>query len=631
MANEINDSLTYNRGSDNLILVISSYNPETNKIAQFSKVFEEEISKDGGKYEFLIENLQCDNINEAFIWIENFKNILQKYDIDALKSVVILGQEAWATYYVCRDLLKELPVFVCYAGRYGLDLSYSDRNFKNSFHSIDFIKELAKDKSYIVGGQLFEYDLKTNIKISNSFYPDNRNAILITDNTYGGITLNEYYKIVVKDFPNIRTTYIDTREFSQLDANITLKEALPNTSIFVGTWRVARDGSYLMTSSLRKLLRSAEKLPKFSLMGQGMGDYAIAGCYSSYDYNPAVIYYQIRDYYNGSKDAIKLNILPNNLNVDRDLYSVEGLNNTLLPDDAVILTQLESTIKGYKKKLAIYISSTFLLLVIIFFFLYLIVKSRILRKKLILSNKNLLIAKEKAEESEKLKISFIENMSHEIRTPLNAIVGFSSLMIDDSVSIDEKSTYIPIINKNSEDLIKIVYDVLDLSSLQSGTFVFNNTKLDFIKLSRDTFTKVFSRKLENVEYSIDLPSSPCWLEIDQNRVVQILSNILSNAQKFTSSGFINMKIEVDRKLSLIRTIITDSGLGIDKENIDKVFDYFEKENSFGQGAGIGLSLSRCIVRNMGGDIFIDESYSSGCRIIIELRDVEILDEFNILS
>lgn len=208
--------------------------------------------------------------------------------------------------------------------------------------------------------------------------------------------------------------------------------------------------------------------------------------------------------------------------------------------------------------------------------------------------------KDKAELSDRLKSAFLANMSHEIRTPLNAIVGFSELLVD-SDDPDEKKEYWHIIESNNDLLLRLINDILDLSKIESGIIDRKRERFNLTQLCNELYVMMRS-KIPNADVELvqDNPCSECWIFLDSNRLKQVWMNFLTNAVKYTRSGYIRMGYSVEK--DGIRFYVEDTGTGIPKELQDRVFGRFQKLNEFVQGTGLGLAISRAIVEAAGGEI-----------------------------
>ncbi len=208
--------------------------------------------------------------------------------------------------------------------------------------------------------------------------------------------------------------------------------------------------------------------------------------------------------------------------------------------------------------------------------------------------------KDKAELSDRLKSAFLANMSHEIRTPLNAIVGFSELLVD-SDDPDEKKEYWHIIESNNDLLLRLINDILDLSKIESGIIDRKRERFNLTQLCNELYVMMRS-KIPNADVELvqDNPCPECWIFLDSNRLKQVWMNFLTNAVKYTRSGYIRMGYSVEK--DGIRFYVEDTGTGIPKELQDRVFGRFQKLNEFVQGTGLGLAISRAIVEAAGGEI-----------------------------
>jgi len=228
------------------------------------------------------------------------------------------------------------------------------------------------------------------------------------------------------------------------------------------------------------------------------------------------------------------------------------------------------------------------------------------RKKI---EQELLNAKDKAEESNRLKSAFLANMSHEIRTPLNAIIGFSSVLVS-SENDDDKQEYVNIIENNSSLLLQLISDILDLSKLEAGTmdFHYSDTDINALLKEQEEITQKKANQGVKVIFEKQLPDGN--VSIEKNRLLQVLGNILTNATKFTTEGSITFGYRQLNK-SKLQFYVTDTGCGIAKDQVDKIFGRFVKLNSFMQGTGLGLSICQTVVQHLGGDIGVKSEEGKG--------------------
>ena len=225
------------------------------------------------------------------------------------------------------------------------------------------------------------------------------------------------------------------------------------------------------------------------------------------------------------------------------------------------------------------------------------------------TEQKLIIARDKAEELDRLKSAFLANMSHEIRTPLNAIVGFSSLLAETD-SRNERQEYIKIVQENNELLLQLISDILDLSKIEAGTFNFVYTNVDVNETCAEIIKSMSMKVGKGIELIFEEPFPECYLYTDKNRFTQVISNFINNALKFTQQGSITLGYE-QVSHQKIKFYVRDTGMGIPEEKQKSIFERFVKLNTFVQGTGLGLSICKSIVSQMGGEIGVDSTEGVG--------------------
>lgn len=217
-------------------------------------------------------------------------------------------------------------------------------------------------------------------------------------------------------------------------------------------------------------------------------------------------------------------------------------------------------------------------------------------------------AKQRAEESDRMKSVFLANMSHEIRTPLNAIVGFSEIVAM-TESQEEKNEYVQIIQQNSNLLLQLINDILDLSRIESGKSEMHLQPTDMSAVIEEV-GKVHNLKMRyGIELKIEHPDMEVWTMTDRNRVTQVLFNFLSNAIKNTDGGSITLGMKADEEW--LKLYVKDTGCGIPAEKLPKIFTRFEKVNEFAQGTGLGLPICKSIIERLGGRVEVESELGTG--------------------
>lgn len=304
-----------------------------------------------------------------------------------------------------------------------------------------------------------------------------------------------------------------------------------------------------------------------------------------------------------------------------DTLTTQSLQSAISEFNAILNVELLQKEKGellldvQKKQLYVtyvIIGFMFVLLLVGWYFYIRIYR---LNGKLKTSEVELRNAKTKAEQSSIMKSEFINNMSHEIRTPLNSIVGFSQVL-SESNDKPEMKEYADIITKNSSDLLRLIHDVLDLSSFDQSEDIPYNIPDDI----NNSCNESIALASEFVKNGVELQFAPSCLNLiintNPNMVTKILTQLLHNAAKFTNQGKITLDYVVADKQIIYS--VTDTGIGIPEDKQEYIFERFAKINNFSQGTGLGLSLCKLIAEKLGGNLAVDKNYTGGCRFILAL-------------
>ncbi|MFV0402626.1 MAG: response regulator [Bacteroides graminisolvens] len=225
-----------------------------------------------------------------------------------------------------------------------------------------------------------------------------------------------------------------------------------------------------------------------------------------------------------------------------------------------------------------------------------------------LTKRELTAAKEKAERSDRFKSSFLANMSHEIRTPLNAIIGFSRI-IADCDNFDERKEYYSIVEANNERLLGLINEILDLSKIESGIVDFSIGPVNLFDLCKEIYNAHIFRCPQGVELVFEKYEPNLVISSDKNRLFQVYSNLIGNAFKFVSTGSVKFGYSLENKL--VKFYVTDSGIGIAEDKINKIFDRFVKGENSIQGTGLGLSICKTIIDRLGGNISVESTLGIG--------------------
>lgn len=599
------------------ILIVTSYNPETRSISDNLSAFMDEYRQRGGKYTPIIESMNCKNLSEAYLWKSRMASILGKYKGKNRPSLVILlGQEAWSAY-ISQDteIAKKTPSICGMVSVNGLvlpDDSIDTRVWEPESKNIytDF------GDYNIVAGYVYEYDVDKNIELMRRFYPDMRRVAFISDNTYGGLSMQALVKKEMEKYPDLETIWLDGRTETFMEVSERMRRLPQNTCVLLGTWRVDCTESYVIGNTTYMLRDANPTLPVFTIASVGLGHWALGGYtpeYHAVGKNIGAVTYVFLD--KGDREGVDLVTIPGNYTFDIKRLHEFKLDSLNLPQGAVLVNKTPSLYEQYKYWVIGVVSAFMFLIACFLIAIYYIIRINHLKHHLEVSGEELLVAKEKAEESNRLKTAFLANMSHEIRTPLNAIVGFSSVLVSDDSSPAEKAQYCDIIQKNSDLLLHLINDILDISRMESGKIKFVWEECDVVELCQTALSTAEYGRKTSALFLFETPVASLVIKTDAQRLKQVLINLLSNAAKFTPSGSIKLAIAIDKQHQQLELSVSDTGCGIPSDKSDRVFERFEKLNEYSQGTGLGLAISRLIVENLGGKIWVDKDYTEGARFV----------------
>lgn len=599
------------------ILIVTSYNPETRSISDNLSAFMDEYRQRGGKYTPIIESMNCKNLSEVYLWKSRMASILGKYKGKNRPSLVILlGQEAWSAY-ISQDteIAKKTPSICGMVSVNGLvlpDDSIDTRVWEPESKNIytDF------GDYNIVAGYVYEYDVDKNIELMRRFYPDMRRVAFISDNTYGGLSMQALVKKEMEKYPDLETIWLDGRTETFMEVSERMRRLPQNTCVLLGTWRVDCTESYVIGNTTYMLRDANPTLPVFTIASVGLGHWALGGYtpeYHAVGKNIGAVTYDFLD--KGDREGVDLVTIPGNYTFDIKRLHEFKLDSLNLPQGAVLVNKTPSLYEQYKYWVIGVVSAFMFLIACFLIAIYYIIRINHLKHHLEVSGEELLVAKEKAEESNRLKTAFLANMSHEIRTPLNAIVGFSSVLVSDDSSPAEKAQYCDIIQKNSDLLLHLINDILDISRMESGKIKFVWEECDVVELCQTALSTAEYGRKTSALFLFETPVASLVIKTDAQRLKQVLINLLSNAAKFTPSGSIKLAIAIDKQHQQLELSVSDTGCGIPSDKSDRVFERFEKLNEYSQGTGLGLAISRLIVENLGGKIWVDKDYTEGARFV----------------
>lgn len=602
------------------VLIVCAYNPEANNIAATINAFEVELRTRGLAADISVESLSSDNFGDVAAWRGRMTKILSKYQPQEQRPdvMLLLGPEAVATYLSLEvSTLPDIPVLCGMCSRNYIEIPENIRDTEHwepETHDIVDVNSLYN----IVGGQFYEYNVDANIDLTKKLFPDVRNIVFLTDNSYGGINIRALVKDCVCRHAEFKFNWLDGRGLTVLSAADSIAHLPDSTALMIGTWRYDKDNRYYINSSIMMLRQNNARLPVLTLSASGAYDWAVGGYTPKYQNVGPLLACSLIDFLASGKS--RLHFIPCHYVFNYASLVSMGIDEDDLPADSEIINRPRSFAEVYATEIFVVVAMFVVLLAGLIAATSNL--SKVKRLKLSLEQKQgeLLEAKNKAEANSLLKTSFLADMSHEIRTPLNAIVGFSQVIASqcDTLSADERRKIIEIINKNSNLLTGLLNSILDISRIESGRARYVIEDVEVVDLCRAMLSSVQMANANcGLEFNLDAESETIFLRTDRQRFQQVIVNLLSNAVKFTKEGGVTLSVRSTDD-GEVEVAVSDTGRGIPPDKAEEVFARFVKLDEYASGTGLGLSLCRMIVERFGGKIWVDRTYTKGARLVFSM-------------
>lgn len=604
------------------VLIITSFQVELDKYQVNLNEFYDEIHREHPQLEYTVENMNCRSLSELNQWPDRIGGIIAKHDNDRPLFVLLLGNEALASYLsLDNDFTRTVPCFAMLVNESIVHIPDEDVDTETWIPEIRTFTTEMKECN-LKGAVAYRYDIDKNMKLATDLFPETKRINFLTDNTFGGITLlgliNNWISKNKNNFP-IELRIIDGRNYTFKDAGNIYHDLDPKTDLAMfSTWRIDKSDNYFVISTTHKLLDYNDHIPGISISTTGIEDVSVGGYIPVYNTQGKEIGEMVNNWLR-SKQAQKVNIVECQYTFDYRQLKKFNIAESQLPDGSEIRNKPLSYYEQNPVLFLLFCSVTvILILTVIFFQIHAYQKKRNI-DELEKINAQLAEAKEQAVEADMMKSKFLANMSHEIRTPLNAIVGFSELIVTSHKELEEEElqTFSNLITQNTQLLLKLINDVLDFSRIETNKVRFNPENVELIDLANSLIlTTESANSKDSVTLAFESPHEQLWYTVDKRYLQQVIINLLNNAIKFTDEGTVTLRIEKTGKI--IKFSVTDTGIGIPLDKQELVFRRFEKLNEFKQGTGLGLSICQTIVEKMNGRIYVDPEYTAGARFVFEL-------------
>lgn len=596
-------ALARNGQSDKEILVLNSINFNLPWAKSFYWYVHDELRSRGISVK--AESLSVPALIDTMEVKAMVTHLRQKYPHPPL-AVVMIGDPGWI---VCRELFdniwKDVPVIVTNSrdrlpATLEVLLSHAPLTETNSVPAAKW------REGYNLTTLAQHYYVKETVELIYKLIPDMKRLAFISDDRYiSEETRGDVKQAVEANFPDLSLDLLSTTEVSTEMLLDTLRGYKANTGIIYYSWFESHnkeDNNYLF-DHIQDIITNFTPSPLFLLSSEDLSNNTFAGGYyvSAESFGDSLL-----GVLNRILAGEQARDIPGSVGGKESAYlcypvlKSHNIPSYRYPDDAVYINSPKSFFEQYQTAILSFIAIVIILIAAISYYI------RILRK----AYGRLREAMEKAEQANQLKSAFLANMSHEIRTPLNAIVGFAN-MLPDMEDKKEMREYSDIIETNTNLLLQLINDILDMSKIEAGTFDFFPAVIDVNQVMEEIEQSMKLRlKGSKVTIAFTERLPECALYVDKNRLIQLMSNFVVNAIKFTENGSICLGYRM-KDAHNIYFYVSDTGCGMSHEQCEHVFERFVKYNPFAQGTGLGLSICSIIVERLGGKIGVESEEGKG--------------------
>ena len=620
------------------VLVVSSYGTDYQWSNTIMDAIGNRLKEVYPSIEFSREFLSSEMQDESDTWGTKMGVLLSNYRKNPPRAIILVSDEAWMGYQdVHVEEFKDVPLILCAVKPH----SISTNDFavkRDSLTLDDFTPTIEVMKRYKATGVLREMNTSGYLSLMDNLIVGLSRFVFITDSRFYGVYTHLLLQQEAKQsYPQIPVQNIDGR-FINTDSLLSLLPTIPSTAgVLLTSWLTGEYGFEYSKDYLYSRMENKLSTPIFITNNIGLDKEFFVGGYL----NEASFW--------GNKVADLLlavlggmspeKIVPEIYHDDQchiawKVFHHYDLNPAKLPAKVKYYNAPQTFWAEYKYYIIAVIG---VFMIFLLFYIYTLRSNiklqhakRLLMKsvddaqhandKLKRAQEELIIALRKAEESDRLKSAFLANMSHEIRTPLNAIVGFSGVL-DEVDTKEERDEYVELIHRNSDLLLQLLSDILDLSRIEAGVLEFSFSQTDAYYVCNNVVTSLASKCRSNVELYLNASATSMLLTTDVNRLMQVLINLVNNAIKFTSKGSIEVGyFSYDDEL--VEFYVKDTGIGIATEKQAAIFARFNKLNNYVEGTGLGLSICQTIVSMLGGKMGVESEEGVGSRFWFRIRKVQ---------
>ncbi|MGL4993017.1 MAG: sensor histidine kinase [Bacteroidales bacterium] len=577
----------------------------------------ESIRNESRDVNLRLKLLSSGDVDHFDNWHEELELFKEEISKNPPKAIILIGDECWIVF---KEIIEKeefsIPIILCGVKEY--TMKYKDLIKLGSSEGLNNFIPLEETLKGLNAYAVIEpVEVKNVYHMMVKVNPEMDKVALLTRSKYYG----SYVQFITKKFfeenyPHIKTKFYKSNEYTTQQMADELKAMDRKTGVAFSSWGSRRTDTIKSIDNTYKLFGFFTPSPPFMVgFNKRSINHVLGGDFPNSEQTATETMRVLLKLLSGDRIESKIiNPTKRVLHINAEAMNLWSIPESLLPEDVVIYNQSSSFLQKYSN----YIWSILIIILTVIIVVLEDHKKKV-RYRRELEKKNRLLEKanqiadnerKRAEEATKMKSIFLANMSHEIKTPLNAIVGFSNLITNENIDSDEKKEICKIIDKNSQIVNSLISDLLDLSRIESGVV---NIELKPIDLKTIIDRCYFSQQINwssNAKFTKEIPNTVVTVLADEIRLQQVIHNLISNAQKHTSSGEVTLGYRVDDDHSVI-IYVNDTGAGIPEEHIHDIFNRFFKATTKVQGTGLGLTISKTLVEKMKGKIWVESTIGKG--------------------
>lgn len=615
--------------AENKVLIISSYGADYKWSNSIVDGIRAELKNSYPGIELNQEFLSSEFQGAPETWGEKMNVLLSNYHKNPPLAIILISDEAWMAYQdIHTNYLKDVPLILCAVKPHSISTSDFTKNI-NSLGLSHFKPTAEILKKYNATGVLREMNISGYISLMNNLIDGLDHFVFVTDNRFYGIyTRALLQQEVEKNYPHIPVNYIDARFVNTDSLQSILPHVPPTAGLLLTSWLTGEHGFEYSKDYIYSQMENKLSTPIFITNNIGLEkEYFVGGYFNEASFWGEKTAGMLMDILRGKKPKEIEPVIfhDDQCHIAWKVFKYYQLDEARLPLKVSFYNRPDSFFITYKYYI---IGGAILFLIFILFYLYtlrsnfrlhntqrLLLKSigetQAANSELEKTQANLIIALRKAEESDRLKSAFLANMSHEIRTPLNAIVGFSSVIVEVE-SQEERMEFAGLIQSNSDLLLQLISDILDISKIEAGVLSLSPETVNAAEVCINAITSLHTKCKPNLKIFLCESVPSLTLYTDQNRLMQVIINLINNAIKFTPEGSIELGF-FSYSDELMEFYIKDTGIGIPEDKRSYIFERFAKLNPYVEGSGLGLFICKTIVEIQGGEIGVDSTLGVGSR------------------